>query len=275
MDRDRVLRKRLIRLLVIFSVLLILALAALAVLLWNYRYSEEDYGKMRDQYVRQTEGKIDSAGSPTRDLGTDDKDQSNPQKHPKKNGSFDRIDIDFDGLKKLNPDITGWIWQENGAISYPVLYSGDNEKYLRRMPDQTFAVAGSIFLEARNSDRLTDPHVILYGHNMRNRTMFGELKQYKNEEYFRSHPYFQVYTPAGCRRYRVFAWQVVPADSYAFTVPLTDSGEYDSFVRKLQNNCDYYSAEAAAGGGQILTLSTCTGIDDRFVVHAVCVGEMK
>ena len=76
-------------------------------------------------------------------------------------------------MKQINPDVVGWIYFENDDLSYPVLYSGDNDKYLRTTIDGSDATAGAIFIEGGNSPDFQDQNTIVYGHNMRNLSMFG------------------------------------------------------------------------------------------------------
>ncbi|MCC8167944.1 MAG: sortase [Clostridiales bacterium] len=121
---------------------------------------------------------------------------------------YNTISVDFDGLNSINEDVVGWVYQENGSISYPLLYSGDNDKYLRKTLYGVTSTSGSVFIGGENDPSFSDPLTMIYGHNMKNGSMFGSLKKYKNEEdYFEEHQYFQVYTEDGMAyRYQVFAY---------------------------------------------------------------------
>ncbi len=121
---------------------------------------------------------------------------------------YQQISVDFDGLNGINEDVVGWIYQENGDISYPILYSGDNDTYLRKTLYKVSSTSGSIFLGGDNNPDMTDPLVMVYGHNMKNGSMFGSLKKYKNEEdYYEEHQYFQIYTENGMAyRYQIYAY---------------------------------------------------------------------
>ncbi len=112
--------------------------------------------------------------------------------------------VNFEELVQENSDIIAWIIFENEEISYPILYSGDNDYYLRRDINKEYSIAGSIFIDGRNT-KLEDNYTIVYGHNMRNESMFGKLKYYyKDENYFQNHQYFQILTPSYAKRYRIF-----------------------------------------------------------------------
>ena len=86
------------------------------------------------------------------------------------------LSVDFSALKQENEDIIGWIYSENTPINYPVVQSDDNEYYLRRLTNGEYNIAGSIFMDYRNSASLEDNNTIIYGHNMKNNTMFGSLQ---------------------------------------------------------------------------------------------------
>ena len=95
--------------------------------------------------------------------------------------------IRFDELREENPDIVAWIRSddpENTGIDYPVFYSGDNEKYLRRDLYGKSHIAGSIFLEGLNRPDFTDYYTVIYGHNMNDGSMFGGLKKYRKKEFW-------------------------------------------------------------------------------------------
>ena len=104
--------------------------------------------------------------------------------HPDGAGALwqDGTRIQFEALRKENPDIMAWLRFDNYNdvhISYPVLYSGDDETYLRSDIYGNYHIAGCIFLEGMNQPDFSDYHSIIYGHNMRNTTMFGDLKMTK------------------------------------------------------------------------------------------------
>ncbi len=121
---------------------------------------------------------------------------------------YNQISVDFDGLNSINKDVVGWIYQENGSISYPLMYSGDNSKYLRTTFEGTASTAGSIFVSGYNNPDFTDSLTLIYGHNMKNASMFGSLKEYKNDpDFYQDHQYIQIYTEDGMAyRYHIYAF---------------------------------------------------------------------
>lgn len=101
--------------------------------------------------------------------------------------------IDFEELQKINPDIVAWIRIEGLGIDYPVVQGEDNEHYLHYTFRGEANVAGSIFLDYRNKADFSDSKIILYGHNMKNGTMFGSLKKYQDESVFQENQIITIY----------------------------------------------------------------------------------
>ena len=185
----------------------------------------------------------------------------------------DMIDVDFDDLQRINPDVVGWIYVEGTDISYPIMYSGDDEKYLHATLDGKYAKAGSIFLEGANNGDFSDSHSILYGHNMRNLTMFGSLKFYHTDKnYYDEHRYFQIITPESKMRYEIFSYFDTEAGSWVYTVPYSDSEEFEEYI-SLLTKYSHISQETLSkkvtSEDKVMTLSTCSTTGRRFTVHGV------
>ncbi len=181
------------------------------------------------------------------------------------------IDVDFDSLQQINPDVVAWIYVEGTDISYPILYSGDDETYLRTTMEGESAKAGSIFLEGYNYPDFTDSHSIIYGHNMRNLSMFGTLKYYKSEEgYLDEHRYFQIITPDSKMRYEIFSYFDTEAASWVYAVPYSDCEEFDDYISELlRHSYEVVDTEEVTSADRVVTLSTCSTSGMRFTVHGV------
>ena len=96
-------------------------------------------------------------------------------------------DVLLSSLISANDDIKGWIYIEGTDISYPVLQGPDNDYYLFRAYNKQYLVAGSIFMESLNNPDFTDDHTVIFGHNMHNGSMFGQLDKFFDEEYMKEH----------------------------------------------------------------------------------------
>lgn len=195
------------------------------------------------------------------------------------NGWYHQIEVDIEGLQSVNRDVVGWIYFENeDSINYPILYSGDNEEYLRKAYTGEEMVAGSIFIEGVNNPDLSDAHTLIYGHNMRNLSMFGKLRLYKKEpDYYKSHRYFQIITKDKVYRYQIFAYgdnSLMTGDVYrVYNYPLEDFYKFveDTICKRSLVECDI----DVRNYDHVVTLSTCStaGNDYRFLVSAVLVDE--
>lgn len=188
---------------------------------------------------------------------------------------YEMFSVDFEYLQSINSDIIGWIVWENEDISYPLLYSGDNSKYLSTSFDGRELSSGSIFLDGRNDSSFSDQHNIIYGHNMKNLSMFGKLKYYKTDDsYYSEHQYIQILLPDRTERYQIFSFNTVSSSSIVYNVDYTNSEEIEEFLNYIELASYTATGIDVDSEDKILSLSTCTADEDkRFVINAVLVDE--
>lgn len=182
---------------------------------------------------------------------------------------YEMYTVDLEGVEEMNSDVIGWIVHETEEISYPILYSGDNTTYLRTAIDMTHATAGCIFMEGANTPNFQDSHTIIYGHNMRNLSMFGKLKNYHEDGYYEENQYFQIHTMDTVYRYQIFAYEVVEPDSFIYSVPYAPGEQFAEFLDKIYRKSEKNTGVVATDADKIITLSTCSTNDKRFVVCGV------
>ncbi len=183
--------------------------------------------------------------------------------------------IDFDAVKAVNPDVYAWIWIPGTNIDYPILQSEteDDAYYLNHTIERLEGLPGSIYTEKYNRTDFSDQVTVVYGHNMKNGSMFADLHKYEDEEFFKNNPYVYIYLPDGkAWRYRIFA--AVRFDdryilgNYSFS-DITDFQSYlDELRSSISGNVDM-NVEVTQDTG-ILTLSTCIGDSpsERWLVNA-------
>lgn len=189
----------------------------------------------------------------------------------------DMINVDLKSLTIQYPDVKGWIFFENEKISYPVVQGYSDEKYIRMSYNGEKISAGSIFMEAFNADDFSDAHTIIYGHNMKNRSMFGNLRNYLEQpKYYDGHQYFQIIKLNSDgniekNRYRVFAYCKTQAQSEIYTV----CREHDVKFAEVVNKIIEYSANKTgipvSAENYVVTLSTCSNGDNMLTVSGVLV----
>ncbi len=189
-----------------------------------------------------------------------------------------KINVDFQQLREINDDVSGWIYLKDTDISYPILQGPSNDYYLFRDYEKNYLVAGSIFLDSSNQKDFSDSHTIVYGHNMHNGSMFGSLDKFMEEEYRDEHPYVHILLPDGTwHRYEIFSSYIADIDDGTFTVFSDSQQEYDKYLSLCEEKNLYSNTEPPADGENILTLSTCTEDSDdykRYVLQAKYVGEV-
>ncbi len=180
------------------------------------------------------------------------------------------ISVNFDYLSEKCEDIIGWIYSPETVINYPVVQAEDNEKYLHRLPEGKYNASGSIFADCRNIEIGEDLNFILYGHHMKNDSMFGSLLEYRNQKYYDKHPVMYYYTPEKSFKIELLAGFVTPADSDIYNLKRTEA-EMPDFIDKIQRKSNFKSKAEYKGDEKLITLSTCTNTSDdkRYVVIGI------
>lgn len=193
---------------------------------------------------------------------------------PEEEDDFLVPEIDFTALKAKNGDFRYWLFIPALEVNYPVVQGADNEIYLYRTFEGESNSAGCIFLDAGNSPDLTDRNTVIYGHNMKNHSMFGSLKEFlQDEELAEESPYFYLYTEERAVRYRIVSYYTTVSGSDTYQSVYTDE-EYDGYLKMTLQKSQYkgYQEEFTEGRPDMVTLSTChgkAGGTGRFVVHGV------
>ena len=173
-----------------------------------------------------------------------------------RNGEFTG-DIDFDALKKINPDIVGWLYYEDSHIDYPIVMGKDNDKYLYTMFDGTYGAFGTLFVDALTEKPFKQFNTIVYGHHMKNGSMFGDLKKLKEEQYCRAHPRLELITPEGKFHLDIWAFLNQPSDSNIYTTNIHKLEERKVYLESTANQSLYTTDLAVEPTDRLVVLSTC------------------
>lgn len=243
---------------VVWKLVMLLGIGMILIAGWNIYRISKDYNDSNALYDALSDSYVTA-------------DQKTQEAQEEK--WYESAQIDLEKLQKKNGDVTGWLYFENEDISYPIMYSGDDTTYLHTALDGSYASAGSIFMEGNNKPDFEDSHTIIYGHNMRNLSMFGKLRYYKQKEYYDDHAYFQIFTEKGIYRYQIFAYADVPADSVVYQVPYGADDSFESFIQQLRKQSYYDTGVEVTQNDKVVTLSTCSTTGMRFIVNAVRVDE--
>ena len=231
---------------IIVAVLLVIAVCCAGYLIWYYataaktKQSYDDAKKLVTENVKPS--KTDS----------DDGEQTKPE-----------IPVDFTALQEKNPDIYAWIKIDGTNINYPVMQNGDF--YLHRNVYKNYSSSGTPYL-AEHCNLKTSDNLIIYGHHMKNSTMFSNLDNYKNYNYYKNHKYIKFYTLEDNKTIEndyeiVFAFKTVAYSDKGFKyynyTKFYDENDFNSFVEKCRNYEFYNTNVKVNYGDKLITLSTC------------------
>jgi len=186
------------------------------------------------------------------------------------------ISVDFDGLKAINPDIIAWIYVEGATtINYPILQGSDNDYYLHRDYAGNYLYAGCIFLDYRCSKNFTDANSYIYGHRMRDRSMFGNLRYLQVQETVDQYPYIWILTPEWNYCYRIFSVFETPMESYVFETYLENNEGFGTWVEYMKASSALNIDTTVDRNDKVITLSTCTSDHVHRVIVAAKMVAMQ
>ena len=184
----------------------------------------------------------------------------------------DAGDIDFDALREINPDVVAWIRCEGTVIDYPIVQGSDNSKYLHTLFDGSTGGAGTLFADAVTEDPFRQFNTRVYGHHMRDGSMFASLKKYKDKDYCSDHPEMELTTPEGRYRLQVWAFLNEPADSGIYTSNIYSEEERREYIDLVRSSAEYLTDadDGISERDRLVILSTCAYEykDARYI--AVC-----
>ena len=183
----------------------------------------------------------------------------------------DGFSVNFDELKSINEDTIGWIRfsPKPEEINYPIVQGKDNDEYLHRTFSANENTLGAIFLNVDNKADFSDKNSIIYGHRMKDGSMFRHLQDYDSQEFWKSNPYFYIYTPDGKKlTYHIFAVGEVEDASEIYQTQFESDDAYLKYLNTVTGISIYDTGVKVDTGDTMVTLSTCTSANDnhRFVV---------
>ena len=177
-------------------------------------------------------------------------------------------DIDFDALKKINPDVIGWLRYEGTIIDYPVVKGENNEMYLSMLFDRTWGGCGTLFADCVTEKPFRQFNTIVYGHHMKDGTMFACLKELVDTEYCKEHPKLELITPEGSFDLPICAFLNEPADSSIYTTNIQDEEGKQDYLDLINGLASYVTSAGMTTDDRLVMLSTCAYEfeDARYIV---------
>lgn len=261
----------------LFIAIVVAALAVGGFGIFQIAKASDTYKEAEDEYVTLAE--FVSADDLDTSLSNNEAEQAlvtDPISDEKLTSSAKKLNIGE--LVAMNPDTVGWIYFKEGKISYPLMKDDGTNKYLKKTFSGETNASGGIFMPKENSPYLTDKNTIIYGHNMKDGSMFGSLKQiWRNGKL--TDPYIYIYNLSGVNVYKVFAIYRTVDNSEVYVLPTEDEA-YDAYIAKALKNNHVAGVESKFPENRpaIITLSTCygtSGSNDRLVVQAFLYKTVK
>ena len=187
------------------------------------------------------------------------------------NEENDLIKIDFKSLKEKNSDTIAYIKVNGTNIDYVVVKGNDNSYYLNHNFNKEYNVAGWIFSDYHNKFDETDKNIVIFGHNTKNGSMFGTLKNVLDKSWQENKDNLEItlVTEKGQYKYQVFSTYSIIAEDYYINTIFNSDNEYSRFLNEIRFRSNYdYNVEVNSND-KILTLSSCIGDGKkRVVLHA-------
>lgn len=175
--------------------------------------------------------------------------------------------IDFDSLHEISEDAVAWLYLPDTKINYVIAQAEDNEYYLHRLLDGTGANCGTLFMDYRCSAGFTDYNTVIYGHHMKDGTMFASLMEYQEQEYYEAHPVMYLYVPGHRYTLELIAGYTTDTEDIVYSIPATKE-DRDTMLANAYRHSTFESGVIAKEEDRLVTLSTCSYAydDGRYVV---------
>lgn len=271
---------------ILFGVAAVCAVVLIINAVKNYN-AENEVNDMKDSYVVElTAEPIVETEAPKPEATEAPTDTPEPTEEPfpgLEDYDVPARTIDFAGLNETAPHAYAWLLIPGTDIDYPIVqHPEEPEYYLRRTPEGKDATAGSIFTELYNNTEWTDNNTIIYGHNMRNGSMFASLHNFEDPEFFEEYQYIYIYSPDNTVRvYQVFGAYEFGDLHLTLTFGMNTDEGYGEFLAGLDELVSptnlFREDMEVTTEDTIITLSTCVRGKDynRFLVSAKLVAEGK
>lgn len=170
---------------------------------------------------------------------------------------IENVKIDWKQLEDVNSDIIGWIKINNTNINYPILQDDDNLKYLKHSFNMEYNKNGSIF--TLNNKPFQEDVTVIYGHNMRNGSMFSNLSKYMNRKFFDEHATFEIYTKNHNYKATIFSCYSIGVNEEERNIKLLNFLEEIEYYKKQSK----FYVDNIGEISKIVKLSTCSYLNSH------------
>lgn len=181
-------------------------------------------------------------------------------------------DLEESDILKLQTNIKnviGWINITNTNIDYPIVKYSDNEYYLNHTPYQIKNFNGSIFLDYRNNSDFSNLNTIIYGHGRSNGTMFGDIRNIIDYNWYLNNPIISIVTNTNRLTFKMFSIYTIEPETYYLKTNFVSDDDYQQFLNTIKSRSIYDFSIIPNNQQKIITLSTCYNQTKRVVIHAI------
>lgn len=258
---------------VLFGAVFLYSAGQVVYSLWGYRQGADAYDQAEDlaNLPDFTQISLPEPRQPEEETPAPQPEEPEPQ-DPQAVYLEALKSINMQALREKNPETLSWILIPGSTISYPVMHGRDNSYYLGYAWDKKRSFVGSIFLDYRNSGDWSDFNSIVYGHNMRDGSMFSTLKSYEDPAFWQRCPLIYLADGQAIRQYQIFAAYEVSVEGLTYSREFGGEQDKAKFIEYCLAQSAYDTGVVPSAEDHILTLSTCTGRGNnttRWVVQAV------
>lgn len=166
-------------------------------------------------------------------------------------------EIDHETLAAQNPDYACWIYAAGMPIDYPIVHCDNNDFYLDHLFDGRRNASGTLFADYRNLPEFQDPNTLIYGHHMRNKSMFGRLDEYDEQAFFEGYPYMLLITPQDVYVAELFSAYTTDSSDHCYDIAISDEEDMRVFVEQAERKSDFTTELEILQDDHLVTLSTC------------------
>lgn len=147
--------------------------------------------------------------------------------------------IDFAPLLATNPDTIGWIRVPDTKIDYPIVQSPDNQYYLHKDFEGKDSVYGTIYLDADSKPDFSGWNNPIYGHHMKDGSMFKDVVKFKDQEFFENHRYFEIYTPERTIHLKTLGCYYSDSNGIVRKTSFKSQASFDKWVSERLAPCSF------------------------------------
>ena len=269
-------KRTLIGTIVVFALIIVIALFNVLRSFWEYEEGNIEYSKVEKDYVNVMAIPEAKPSAKAKDDDTEEaEEEAEEESIWTEDQSIPNLSVDNDALLALNPDYFCWLYVAPTGISYPVVKGEDNDYYLHHTFGKEKNVNGCVYMDCLAWPDMMDYNIFIYGHNMRNGSMFGSMKLMLNDpEVALADPYFYLFRENAVRKYHIYSIRIASPRSDTFHNPASES-EYREYIDNAIKESVTDMGVSVSTEDKTVTLSTCSGTGagkKRLVVHGKLVG---